>query len=191
MPGISCQTRGAIAALFLAVTTVACTAAKRPDGGEGLLPVGAAAPDVVGHDATQQEVRLSAMRGKPVVVYFYPQDGTPGCTKEDCAFRDAWKRYETAEVGVIGVSTNSADRHREFQKKEKIPFALASDDSGTVGSAYGVKKNLWGYDRVSFLIDRDGKIAHVWPSVDPGVHADEVLREAAALPPKQAAAASR
>jgi thioredoxin-dependent peroxiredoxin len=189
MPGI-CQARGPLAALFLAVTTVACAgAAKRPDGGEGLLPVGAAAPDVVGHDASQQEVRLSAMRGKPVVVYFYPQDGTPGCTKEACAFRDAWKRYETAEVGVIGVSTNSAERHREFQKKEKIPFALASDDAGTIGAAYGVKKNLWGYDRVSFLVDRDGKIAHVWPSVDPGVHADEVLRTAAALPTKQTASA--
>ena len=184
----SCQ----IAVIFIAAATAACAGTvKRPDGGEGLLPIGAAAPDVVGHDATQQEVRLSSMRGKPVVVYFYPQDGTPGCTKEACAFRDAWKRYETADVGVIGVSTNSAERHREFQKKEKIPFPLASDDSGTIGSAYGVKKNLWGYDRVSFLVDRDGKIAHVWPSVDPGVHAEEVLRTAAALPAAKTTASAQ
>lgn len=163
-----------------ALVVTACGPVKRPDGGTGLLPVGATAPEIVGRDADQHEVRLSALRGKPVVVYFYPADGTPGCTKEACAFRDAWERYRKADVAVIGVSTNSAERHREFQKDEHLPFPLAADD-GTIGTSYGVKKNLWGFERVSFLVGRDGKIAHVWPSVDPGVHAQEVLQEATQL----------
>jgi thioredoxin-dependent peroxiredoxin len=168
------------AALLGLLLLAACGPVKRPDGGSGLLPVGATAPEVVGRDAQSREVRLSALRGRPVVVYFYPADGTPGCTKEACAFRDAWDRLQRAEVAVIGVSTNSAERHAEFLKEERLPFALASDD-GTVGRAYGVKKNLWGFDRVSFLIGRDGKVAHVWPSVDPGVHADDVLRAASGM----------
>lgn len=157
-----------------------CGQVKRPDGGSGLLPVGADAPEVIGRDAEQHEVRLSALKGRPVVVYFYPQDGTPGCTKEACAFRDAWTRLEKADVQVIGVSTNSASSHEDFQKKQHLPFALASDD-GKVGDAYGVKKNIWGFDRVSFLVGRDGKVAHVWPSVDPAVHADDVVAEASKL----------
>lgn len=169
-----------LALALLSFTAVACGPVKRPDGGQGLLPIGAAAPEVVGHDSDRHEVRLSALRGRPVVVYFYPQDGTPGCTKEACAFRDAWTRLEAADVQVIGVSTNSASSHEEFQKKQRLPFALASDD-GKVGEAYGVKKNLWGFDRVSFLVDREGKVAHVWPSVDPAVHADDVVREASRL----------
>jgi thioredoxin-dependent peroxiredoxin len=155
-----------------------CGAVKRTDGGTGLLPIGASAPDLVGQDSEHHEVRLSGMRGKPVVVYFYPSDGTPGCTKEACAFRDAWKRYEQANVGIIGVSNDTTKSHEKFQHDEKLPFPLAADDNGAIGAAYGVKKNLWGYDRVSFLIDREGKVAHVWPSVDPGVHANEVLAEA-------------
>ena len=167
---------------LLALTLVACGGVKRPDGGAGLLPVGSAAPDVAATDAEKHEVKLSSMRGKPVVVYFYPADGTPGCTKEACAFRDAWSRYEKANVAIIGVSSNSAERHAKFQREEKLPFPLVADESGSVGAAYGVSKKLWGYDRVSFLIDREGKVAKVWPSVDPGVHADEVLAEATRLP---------
>lgn len=161
--------------------TLACGDVKRPDGGSGLLPVGSAAPDVVGKDPSRNEVRLSSLRGRPVVVYFYPKDGTPGCTKEACAFRDAWKRFEASNVAIIGVSDNSEERHEKFQKEEHLPFPLAADESGAIGKAYGVKNGVFGYDRVSFLVDREGKIAHVWPSVDPGVHADEVLSRATAL----------
>jgi peroxiredoxin Q/BCP len=166
----------------LVVTGAACGPVKRPDGGSGLLPVGSSAPDVVGKDSEQHQVRLAELRGKPVIVYFYPSDGTPGCTKEACAFRDAWKRYEDAHVAIIGVSSNSEESHRKFIQEEHLPFPLVSDDSGSIGTAYGVKKNVWGYERVSFLVDREGKVAHVWPSVDPGVHADAVLDEARRLP---------
>lgn len=167
---------------LVATLVVACGQVKRPDGGFGLLPAGAGAPEVVAHGPTGEEVRLSALRGKAVVVYFYPQDETPGCTKEACAFRDAWKDLEKADIAVVGVSSNSAERHREFQQKHQLPFPLASDDSGEIGAAYGVSKKLWGYDRVTFLVDRNGKVAHVWPSVDPGIHAREVMAEAARLP---------
>ena len=168
--------------LMLVALVVACGPVKRPDGGAGLLPVGSPAPEVIGHDAAKREVKLSALRGRAVVVFFYPADGTPGCTKEACAFRDAWSKLERANVGVIGVSNDSPESHEKFQREKNLPFALASDQSGAVAAAYGVSKKLWGYDRVSFLVDRDGKIARVWPDVDPGVHADEVLAAASALP---------
>lgn len=169
--------------IALSAALIACGPVKRPDGGEGLLPVGSAAPDFVGKASDQgAAVRLSGVRGRPAVVYFYPKDGTPGCTKEACAFRDAWKKYEQEDVAVFGISDDSGHSHDEFQKKHKIPFPLVSDESGEIGRAYGVKRGIIGYDRVSFLIDREGKVAYVWPSVDPGVHADEVLAKARTLP---------
>jgi thioredoxin-dependent peroxiredoxin len=163
-------------ALFGSLTLAGCLEpAKRPDGGVGPLPVGAPAPEVVGHDVEENEVRLSAQRGNAAVVYFYPKDGTPSCTKEACAFRDAWSRYTSAHVAVIGVSSNTHERHAEFLRDEKLPFALASDESGAVAASYGVGKDLFGYDRVTFLIAPDGKVARYWADVDPGLHASEVL----------------
>jgi peroxiredoxin Q/BCP len=170
-----------VLAFTFALALTACGDVRRPDGSYGLLPVGASAPDVSAEDATGHATRLSEKRGRAVVVYFYPADETPGCTKEACAFRDAWTKLEAAEVDVIGVSTNSVERHRTFQKKQNLPFALAADETGSIGAAYGVRKNLWGYDRVTFLVDREGKVARVWPSVDPAVHAEEVLRAASTL----------
>lgn len=171
-------------ALVLGAALVAgCGEARRPDGGQGLLPVGAPAPELEAKGPQQEPVRLSSLRGRPVVVYFYPADGTPGCTKEACAFRDAWKKFDAAHVGIIGVSNDSAEKHERFTKEHALPFPLAADTNGAIGRSFGVSKKLWGYDRVSFLVDRDGKIAKVWPSVDPGVHADEVLREATKLAP--------
>ncbi|MBX3190940.1 MAG: peroxiredoxin [Labilithrix sp.] len=179
--------RAALVVLFAAVLAavgIACAGAvKRPDGGIGLLPAGATAPEVVGRTASGNEVRLSSLRGKAVVVYFYPQDETPGCTKEACAFRDAWNELDRAGVTIIGVSVNSEERHRAFQKKHQLPFSLAADESGAIGSSYGVSKKLWGYDRVTFLVGPDGRVAHVWPDVDPALHAREVVEQAARLAP--------
>ena len=177
----------AVVVVVVFAVTSACAVAcggtvKRPDGGFGLLPAGASAPEFVGQGAAGDEVRLTALRGKPVVVYFYPQDETPGCTKEACAFRDAWKDLEKADIAVVGVSVNSRERHQAFQARHQLPFPLVSDDSGEIGASYGVAKKIWGYDRVTFLVGRDGKVAHVWPAVDPGVHAREVIAEASRLP---------
>ncbi len=151
---------------------------QRPDGGRGPLPLGTAAPEVVGYDAAGRAVRLSEQRGHPSIVYFYPKDGTPGCTKEACAFRDAWTRFEQAHVAVIGVSSNSRADHDAFLRDEHLPFALAADESGTVAASYGVGKGLFGYDRVTFLVDAEGHVTRFWPNVDPAVHAAEVLAAA-------------
>jgi len=146
------------------------------------LSPGDRAPDFALPDADGAVVSLAGLAGRRLVVYFYPADGTPGCTAEACAFRDAWQKLDQAGIVVLGVSTNSAESHRKFQKEHKLPFALAADESGAVGTAYGVSKKLWGYDRVSFLVGKDGRIAKIWPSVDPGVHANEVIAEASKLP---------
>ena len=142
------------------------------------MPVGAPAPEVIGYDAKGAEVKLSALTGKKAVIYFYPKDGSPGCTKEACAFRDAWDRYVKAGVVVIGVSSDSAESHKAFLEKKQLPFALASDESGSIASSYGVPVRFWGESRVTFLVGADGKIVKVWPDVDPGVHAAEVLAAA-------------
>ncbi len=124
----------AVLAGLLAVP-VACSSGpvRRPDGGEGLLAVGASAPDFAAVTASGEPIRLSSLRGHPVVAYFYPKDGTPGCTKEACAFRNAWKRYEAAHVGVIGISSDSDARHRKFMKEHELPFPLAADENNFFG----------------------------------------------------------
>ncbi len=157
-----------------------CGQVKRPDGGTGLLPVGAVAPDVEGRDPSGKVVRLSEVRGNPAVVYFYPKDGTPGCTTEACAFRDAFKGYEAKHIVVFGVSRDSADSHAKFAAHHSLPFPLVPDEDGSISRAYGVSQFLGMMDsRVTFLVGADGKITHVWPNVDPGVHADQVLSAAA------------
>jgi peroxiredoxin Q/BCP len=150
----------------------------RPDGGRGLLPVGASAPDVEAYDASDRSVRLSDLRGRPVVVYFYPKDGTPGCTQEACAFRDAYDRYQAAGIAILGVSRDDRGRHRRFMADHALPFPLAPDPHGSVERAYGVSSFLGMSSRVTFLVDREGKIARVWPDVVPGTHANEVLAAA-------------
>ena len=133
----------------------ACSETKRPDGGSGMLPLGAVAPDFEAKDAEGKTVRLSDGKDHARVVYFYPKDDTPGCTKEACAFRDAWNEYTKRGVWVFGVSRDSEESHRKFRETHKLPFPLAA--------------------RVTFLVDKDGKIAREWPEVDPAVHAAEVL----------------
>jgi peroxiredoxin Q/BCP len=168
--------RGAVVlAIAAAVAASACGQVKRPDGGSGLLPVGAPAPDFEGLDLTGKTVRLSEQHGHAAVVYFYPKDGTPGCTTEACAFRDAWRRYEKKGVVIFGVSRDSDDSHREFRSHNSLPFPLVADENGSIDRAYGVPSFLGMSKRVTFLVGPDGKIAHVWPDVDPGVHADDVL----------------
>lgn len=166
--------------LFASLLVVACySQAKRPDGGEGLLPVGSKAPALVAIDAAGSPTTLEQLRGHPVLVYFYPGDETPGCTKEACALRDAYKKYEAAGVKIIGVSSNSADSHKAFIANHALPFPLAADEDGAIGKAYGVRKAIFGYERVSFLVGADGSIQKVWPDVDPVLHATEVLAFAA------------
>lgn len=172
------------AALVVSVgaSTFACGGAvHRPDGGEGLLATGAAAPDFSAIDATGHAVRMSAARGTPIVVYFYPKDETPGCTKEACAFRDAWDRLGAAKVTVFGVSRDSSESHALFREKYQLPFPLAADAEGAIAQSYGVKSTLGMSDRVTFLVGPDGRIAKVYPDVDPGVHVTELLADVGKL----------
>lgn len=143
------------------------------------LSTGAKAPalSTVAHDGST--VDLANLGGRPTVVYFYPKDGTPGCTKEACAFRDVWDRYKDANVGVIGVSGDSTESHQAFAKEHELPFPLVSDEDGTWAKAFGVDTTLGMANRDSFLIGKDGTVAKVYAGVDPGVHADEVLSDAA------------
>jgi peroxiredoxin Q/BCP len=152
-----------------------CGAVQRPDGGTGLLPVGAPAPEVMGTTRTGEHRRLSDVRGRAAVVYFYPMDGTPGCTREACAFRDVFDRYTRLGVTIFGVSQDSASSHRRFSERERLPFPLVADEDGRITRAYGVPSHIGLASRVTFLIDASGRVANVWPDVDPGVNAREVL----------------
>lgn len=174
--------RTCVSGLLLGAVVAGCGETKRPDGNVGLLPVGAAAPDIVGEDAAGKPVKLSEQQGRMAVVFFYPKDGTPGCTKQACAFRDAFDKLQSAGVTVFGVSRDSVESHREFRKEHSLPFAMVADESGAVMAAYGVpSKYLIMSDRVTFLVDGEGKIAQVWPEVDPAVDAERVLAAAKAL----------
>jgi thioredoxin-dependent peroxiredoxin len=153
----------------------ACGPSVRPDGGTGLLPVGAMAPEVIGEAADGSVTRLTAVRGQPAIVYFYPKDGTPGCTKEACAFRDAFTRYQERHVTIFAVSRDSGEIHAEFRKSHQLPFSLVADESGGIAKAYGVTSPLGMSARVTFLVGRDGRVARVWPDVDPALHANQVL----------------
>ena len=180
IPYVGRGSRWALVTLFVLSTVAGCGAQQRPDGGEGLLEVSTKAPELVGVDRTGKRFRLSESRaagtGKPAVVYFYPKDGTPGCTKEACAFRDAWTRFAERGVVVFGVSRDSQASHAAFLKEHELPFPLVADESGAIQAAYGVPSRFGMAARVTFLVDQSGRIAKVWPDVDPGVHADEVLK---------------
>ncbi|MGD8862474.1 MAG: peroxiredoxin [Myxococcales bacterium] len=162
-----------------AFTALCLTACATTSG--AMLEPGEAAPEVVGEDADGQTIKLSEQRGSPAVVYFYPKDDTPGCTKEACAFRDAFDRYTRMGITIFGVSRDDAESHREFRQEYELPFPLVADTDGAVQKAYGVPSTFGMASRVTFLVDGQGRIAHVWPDVDPGVHADQVLAEARKL----------
>jgi peroxiredoxin Q/BCP len=161
---------------FLAVLFAASVGACSRGSSEGMLQTGATAPDFTATDASGKSVKLSDSAGHPRVVYFYPKDETPGCTKEACAFRDAFKSYTDRGVVLFGVSRDTEESHKKFRENHQLPFALVADESGAVQKAYGVPSKMGVLaSRVTFLVDKDGKVEKVWPEVDPGTHADEVL----------------
>ena len=130
-----------------------------------------------------ETVTLEGLRGKPVVLYFYPKDDTPGCTKQACGIRDAWGEFEHRGAVVLGVSPNSVASHVAFKEKYRLPFPLLADTDHATAEAYGVwveKKNYgktsMGIERSSFVIDAEGKVAKVLRRVKPDEHTDEVLK---------------
>lgn len=152
------------------------------------VEIGSPAPDFTLPASGGAVVSLAALRGKTVIVYFYPKDATPGCTKEACAFRDAHPDFRAIDAVVIGVSKDSVAAHDKFVEAQSLPFPLASDKEGTVVADYGVwveksrcGKTYMGIDRSTFLIDREGVVREVWRDVKVPGHAEKVLAAARAL----------
>ncbi|MEK7173464.1 MAG: thioredoxin-dependent thiol peroxidase [Patescibacteria group bacterium] len=148
------------------------------------LAIGANAPDFTLPDQNGNSHSLSDYKGQWVLLYFYPKDDTPGCTKEACGMRDEFPKFKKMKAVVFGISADSAARHKKFAEKYDLPFALLADESKKVIQQYGVwtKKKFMGMEymgiaRSSFLIDPEGKIAKVYESVKPDVHAEEVLKD--------------
>lgn len=164
----------------LVIALLACATSRATSGPTAPLPVGSVAPDLTGTDQGGQPVRLKNLR--PVLVFFYPKAGTPGCTKEACAFRDSWQAYEKAGVRLVGVSHDTVAEQAAFAREHGFKFPLVSDSDGQWGNAFGVPLRMWKfYSRISFLVGKDGKIAKTYLDVDPGVHARQVLDDARGL----------
>ncbi|MFM2418915.1 MAG: hypothetical protein RL385_3638 [Pseudomonadota bacterium] len=143
------------------------------------LGVGSDAPALVRVDHRGEVVALR--NGAPTLIFFYPKDGTPGCTKEACAFRDAYARYSAENLRLIGVSSDDEAAHRKFAEEHSLPFSLIADTEHVWSKAFGVG-TFAGLDaRTSFLIDAAGKLVRIYDDVDPGVHAEQVIRDAATL----------
>jgi peroxiredoxin Q/BCP len=144
---------------------------------------GSKAPDFTlpTHDGTK--LKLSSLRGQPVVLYFYPKDDTPGCTKEACGFRDAKAKLAKHEAVVLGVSPDSPESHEQFRTKYKLPFTLLADEGHAVAEKYGAwrEKKSMGIARSTFIIDADGKVAKVFKAVRADGHAEQVLAALANL----------
>lgn len=139
------------------------------------LAAGAPAPNVTFALHTGEKLALASLRGKPVVVYFYPKDDTPGCTVEAQEIRDLHAELKQSGAVVIGVSTDAQDSHRAFAEKHALPFLLASDESGDLAKAFGVPLKNGRATRVSFVIGADGRIKRSFPHVTPKGHAAELL----------------
>jgi peroxiredoxin Q/BCP len=148
-----------------------------------MVSEGQPAPDFSLPDQHGNPVTLSGLRGKPVLLYFYPRDATPGCTTEACDFRDARADYEAAGAVVLGVSPDTVESHRKFAEKYGLPFTLLADPEKEAIQSFGVwkEKNMYGkksmgVERTTFLIDKDGIVRRIFPRVKVAGHVDAVLQ---------------
>jgi peroxiredoxin Q/BCP len=147
-----------------------------------MVEIGQPAPDFTLQDQSGRDVTLSQLRGRPVVLYFYPKDDTPGCTKEACAFRDAFDDFRAQGAKIVGVSPDGVDSHARFAQKFALPFTLLADPERTVCQAYGVwkEKTLYGrkamgVERTTFVIDGRGIVRAVFPRVRVDGHSTAVI----------------
>ena len=147
-----------------------------------MLEIGAKAPDFTLKDKDGNAVSLSDFAGKKVVLYFYPKDNTPGCTRQACAFAASYDRFRAKDIAVIGISKDSVASHQKFAEKYNLPFVLLSDPELAAIQAYGVwqEKKLYGkvsmgVVRTTFIIDENGRIEKIMPKVKPDTNAAEIL----------------
>lgn len=147
-----------------------------------MLQVGDEAPDFALPDADGDTVRLSDLRGRPVVVYFYPRDDTPGCTTQACGIRDHWEQFRALGAEVLGISPDTVASHARFRDRHRLPHRLLADPDAEVIRRYGAwgTKRMYGREyegviRSTVLVGPDGRVAAVWPKVRPKDHAEKVL----------------
>jgi len=184
-------------AIVLAVAGLGVIAFRPRIARAAMLPVGAKAPDFHSQMVSGDQVApvsLASFHGHKLVLYFYPKDNTPGCTKEACAFRDGYALLQAWGISVLGCSIDSAESHRAFIKKYSLPFSLLLDPDRSIARAYGADNGIpiLGLDRrVTYVIGEDGLILKVYPSVDPGIHAKQIIHDLGAdHPPSPTPAAS-
>ena len=141
-----------------------------------MVEEGKPAPDFELLSDSGEKVKLSSLRGSPVVLYFYPKDDTPGCTKQACGIRDAYDSFRERGAEVFGISADTQASHEKFKSKYQLPFTLLADPDRSTGEAYGVTKDDSKYfERSTFVIDAEGNVARVMRRVDPEKHAGQVL----------------
>jgi thioredoxin-dependent peroxiredoxin len=152
-----------------------------------MVAEGELAPDFTLTSDSGEAVTLSSFRGRPVVLYFYPKDDTPGCTTQACGIRDSYEDFEQNGAVVLGVSPDEESSHVKFKQKYGLPFTLLADPEHEVADEYGVwgerkymGKTYWGVERSTFLIDENGRVSKVMRRVKPDTHADQVLAALAA-----------
>src|SRR5271169_6841714 len=174
---------------LIAVAVVVAAVALRPRIARAeLVKEGEIAPPFTTQMVTgdnEAPVSLADFHGKKVILYFYPKDETSGCTKEACAFRDGYARYTNAGLVVLGCSVDTADAHKDFIRKNSLPFPLLLDPDKKIATAYGAANGIpiLGLDRrITFVIDEHGKIIKVYPAVDPSTNATEIIQSYASAP---------
>jgi thioredoxin-dependent peroxiredoxin len=194
---ITSEMRLILAAFALLIAAGFAAVFARPRSAQAaMLNVGDHAPnfstEAVAGDQTIP-VRLIDYRGRRIVLYFYPKDSTPGCTREACAFRDGYAKLQDWGIIVFGCSVDGADAHRAFAKKYRLPFPLLLDPDKKIAKAYGADNGIpiLGLDkRVTYVIGEDGRIAAVYPQVDPAIHASQIIHDLGADRPHAAATSS-
>jgi len=172
-----------IAGLVAIAVVILLVVLRQRRAGAELVKEGEVAPPFTTQMVTgdnETPVSLSDFRGKKVILYFYPKDQTPGCTKEACSFRDDYSHYTDAGLVVLGCSIDSADAHKDFIRKYNLPFPLLLDPDKKIATAYGAANGIpiLGLDRrITYVIDENGKVLKVYPSVGPSTHAVEILND--------------
>ena len=195
MPRFSSALASSFVVVTVASLAIGCSKDPPPNTSTGVPPAPSAAPSAStaallplnpGDDAPPlsatasngTKIDLAALKGKTVVVYFYPKDDTPGCTKEANGFKDQFADFTKNDIVVIGVSEQDDASHQAFTQKYELPFALVADTDGKIAKAFHVPVNNGYASRMSFLVGKDGKIKKTYPKVDPSAHTAQILADA-------------
>ena len=171
------ETRTFISLMFITGLAITGVGSLNAEDGD-MLKAGEKAPDFSLPDSRRDMRSLGDFLGTPTLIFFYPKDHSPGCTKEACTLRDNYSRFREYNIDIVGISYDSPESHAGFKEKYNLPFTLLSDSEKTVAKAYGASRgvlNFIGAKRISYLLDDEGIVMKVYPDVTPTDHADEIL----------------